>query len=160
MFAFCFMLTCANFFCGIIHRRHDDHTGIDVHGEIYYSTNWYTERAQSIVVDHNTNATKKDTPLWIHLMYQGVHSPYVNPPPWEGIDAPQFWDQTFADMLHVVDTGIGNLTSTLKAQDMWEDTLLIITADNVRLSNRILPLSFFLVTTGTVLFLLFFSPIF
>jgi hypothetical protein len=28
-----------------------------------------------IVVDHNANASTKGTPLWLHLMYQGVHSP-------------------------------------------------------------------------------------
>ena len=33
-------------------------------------------------------------------------------------------------MLHVVDTGIGNLTATIKAQGLWDDTLLIITSDN------------------------------
>ena len=58
-----------------------------MHNEIYYSTNWYTERAQAIVVDHatNSNSSKKDVPLWLHLMYQGVHAPYVDPPAWEGI---------------------------------------------------------------------------
>lgn len=58
----------------------DTHTGVDVHEEIYYSTNWYTEKAQAIVVDHNTNATKKDTPLWVHLMYQGKSCSYRRVP--------------------------------------------------------------------------------
>jgi hypothetical protein len=111
---------------------HDTAPGVDVHNEIYYSTNWYTERAQSIVVAHTTNASAKDTPLWLHLMYQGVHSPYVDPPAWEGFSnsSTPFWDKTFGDMLHVVDTGIGNLTSTIRAQGAWDDCLLIITSDN------------------------------
>jgi arylsulfatase A-like enzyme len=33
-------------------------------------------------------------------------------------------------MLAVIDSGIGNLTGTLKAEGMWEDALLIITSDN------------------------------
>ena len=64
-------------------------------------------------------------------MYQGVHSPYVDTPSWEGIAANStFWDKTFGDMLHVVDSGIGNLTRTLKSLGMWDDALLIITSDN------------------------------
>lgn len=72
------------------------------------------------------------TPIYVCVCVcvQGVHSPYVDPPAWEGVSAPNFWDQTFADMLHVVDSGIGNFTSTLKTQGMWDDALLIITADN------------------------------
>ena len=87
---------------------HDEAPGSDVHTEIYYSTNWYTERAQSIIVAHHTNASTKDQPLWVHLMYQGVHEPYVDPPRWEGIPANNtFWNHIFGDMLHVVDTGTG-----------------------------------------------------
>ena len=71
---------------------HDTTTGADIHNQVYYSTNWYTEWAQSIIKRHSTNATTKDTPLWIHLTYQGVHSPYVAPPAWEHLPANNtFW---------------------------------------------------------------------
>ena len=33
-------------------------------------------------------------------------------------------------MLTVVDSGIGNITATLKSAGMWDDALLIITSDN------------------------------
>ena len=84
--------------------------------QVYYSTNWYTERAVNIIQNHTTVAP--DQPLWVHLMYQGVHSPYVSPPPWEVVNDTHgmSWPaHPFVDMLSVVDTGFANITSTIRA---------------------------------------------
>ena len=40
------------------------------------------------------------------------------------------WDQTYSDMLRVVDDGISNLTAALKRTGRWNDTLLVVTSDN------------------------------
>ena len=69
-------------------------------------------------------------------MYQGVHSPYVNPPAWEllpnNTQTRTFWQpEPFGAMLRQVDNGIGNLTAAIhQVSGLWEETLLIITSDN------------------------------
>ena len=61
----------------------------------------------------------------------GVHSPYSEPPEWEQIpNGTGFWDQTFGSMLQVVDRGINNITTALKAADRWDDALIMISSDN------------------------------
>ena len=91
---------------------HDSLPGDDVVDEIYYSTNWYTERAVGIINNHSL-----DQPLWLHLPYQAIHSPYSEPPAWEQIPTDTgFWDQTLGSMLAVVDSGIGNVTRAMKAR--------------------------------------------
>ena len=68
------------------------------------------------------------------MMYQGVHSPYVSPPPWEVVNDTHgmSWPtHPFVDMLSVVDSGFGNITRAIRAvEGLWEQTLLIITSDN------------------------------
>ena len=46
---------------------HGDHAGIDVVSDIFYSTNYYSDRAISLINQHN-----KSTPLYIHLPYQVI----------------------------------------------------------------------------------------
>jgi arylsulfatase A-like enzyme len=111
---------------------HDTHTGESIHEDIFYSTNYYTSRAINILLNHTKTAPSQ--PLWVHLMYQGVHSPYSESPVWEQIEnnsqSNLFWDpHPFGDMLRAVDTGIGNLTSGINSvSGLWEETLLIISA--------------------------------
>eukprot|EP00051_Salpingoeca_urceolata_P017166 m.232093 g.232093 ORF g.232093 m.232093 type:complete len:413 (-) comp18880_c1_seq4:269-1507(-) len=104
---------------------HNLEPGTDVVPEIFYSTNFYTTQAISIIKDH-----PQDKPLFLYLPYQGVHSPYTEPPPWEHVDAPKFWDSTFADMLAAVDNGIKNVTNALHEKGLWDDTLMIVSSDN------------------------------
>eukprot|EP00041_Stephanoeca_diplocostata_P013943 m.249525 g.249525 ORF g.249525 m.249525 type:complete len:537 (+) comp19525_c0_seq2:91-1701(+) len=94
--------------------------------QVFYSTNYYTTTATQIISSHNMSES-----LWLHLTYQGVHAPYVEPPVWEQIpNETGFWDQTFGSMLKVVDTGIKNVTEALHASGLWEDTLVLISSDN------------------------------
>ena len=101
---------------------------------MFYSTNYYTTRAVAIVRNHTEQAPAGQG-LWLHLMYQGVHSPYVDSPEWEQIpnntQSNAFWEpHPFGDMLRAVDTGIANYTSAIRAvPGLWEETLLICTSD-------------------------------
>jgi len=111
---------------------HDFLPGSDVVEEIYYSTNWYTERAIDIVQKHN-----KNKPLWLHLPYQAVHAPISDTPAWEHMPkTTTFWNQHYGDMLYVVDKGIGNLTAAIKRRGMWNDTLMIFSSDNGGINNQ------------------------
>ena len=103
--------------------------------EIYYSTNWYTDRAIEIIDAH-----PRAKNLWLHLPYQAVHSPYTDTPAWEDMPescTPQagnascpFWDHTFGDMLTVVDAGIGNVTAALQKRGMYNNALYVVSSDN------------------------------
>jgi arylsulfatase B len=76
---------------------------------------------------------QEEEALWVHLAHQAVHSPIVDVPQWEriGRQAPlDFWDGVYADMLHVLDDSVHNITETLKAESLWEETLLIVQSDN------------------------------
>jgi arylsulfatase A-like enzyme len=92
---------------------------------LFYSTNFYANRAVQIISNHSV-----DKPLWLHLTWQAVHAPYDEPPTWEQTPKGGFWDQTFASMLQVLDSGVANVTAALKTRGMWNDTLLLVSSDN------------------------------
>ena len=41
-----------------------------------------------------------------------------------------WWDHTWGSMLNSLDKGIGNVTAALRAENMWDSTVLLLTADN------------------------------
>ena len=82
--------------------------------DLFYSTNYYASRAVQIIETHLL-----DEPLWVHIPWQAVHAPYTDPPAWEQRLAGNFWDQTFASMLQVLDNGVANVTSALSKRGMW-----------------------------------------
>lgn len=106
--------------------------------KVYYSTNYYSERAVQIISDHNTSV-----PLFLDLRYQGVRGPYVRPPEWEQTrnttenakicgsnTTGKYSCQVMESMVSVVDSGIANVTAILKKKQMWDNTLLIFFGDN------------------------------
>ena len=103
----------------------DHGPGVDVVPAMDYSANWYTARAVEIIRAHDPAQ-----PLWLHLAYQNVHAPYVNPPDWEVHRFPKMWDNVFANMLNMLDSGIGNVTAALKAAGLYDNTLIVWSADN------------------------------
>ena len=68
---------------------HNLKPGTDVVSEIFYSANFYTTVATNIIKSHGsanysvTAGNSTDTPLFLYLPYQNVHSPDQNPAPWE-----------------------------------------------------------------------------
>ena len=40
------------------------------------------------------------------------------------------WDDTYANMLHMLDVGTMNVTNALKQAGFWENTLFLFSADN------------------------------
>ena len=107
---------------------HGDHAGVDVVPDIYYSTNYYSDRAVSFINQHNNAST---SPLFIHLPYQCCHSPYGDVPEWERMQPRStMWNPVYADMLRVLDTGLANVTAAWKAAGMWDNLLMIVSSDN------------------------------
>lgn len=77
-------------------------------------------------------------PLWLFLAYQAVHGPFSDPPEWERVPYnPEFCNhtsnkncETYANMLHVLDSGIRNVTNALKQRNVWDKTLVLFVSDN------------------------------
>jgi len=104
---------------------HDLAPGTDVVPKIFYSANFYAERATEIIESHDV----KD-PFFMYYAIQNVHSPYQLPPSWETKDFPEMWDHTYANMLAMLDMAVGNVTDALKRSGLWQNTLIVFTADN------------------------------
>ena len=117
----------------------DDHPGLVEHQQVYYSTNYYTERAVQIITAHNASKA----PLFLDLRYQGVHGPYVLPPSWEQVPnttanakicgsnaTGKYSCQIMESMVSVVDSGIANVTAALRQKKMWANALVVFFGDN------------------------------
>eukprot|EP01084_Bolivina_argentea_P128350 226884_1 len=95
-----------------------------------YNGYLYGKRAVDIVNNHNKISPNK--PLFIYLATQNNHDPYEVPQEytnkfnasWYGLQ------RTVAGMANFEDTLLGNVTKALKANNMWDNTLLIISSDN------------------------------
>eukprot|EP01047_Picozoa_sp_COSAG01_P060531 COSAG01_NODE_7430_length_3213_cov_2.737636_2_plen_298_part_00 len=108
----------------------------------FYSTNFFTARAVAIIQDFaqsnaaipmNSSSSVPPTGLWVHLCHQAVHAPITDVPAWERLQpaasvAGRFWDPIYADMLHVLDRSVANVTAALRAANLWNETLLIVRA--------------------------------
>jgi hypothetical protein len=130
---------------------HDSGTGADIAHLIFYSANFYTTTAVSIIDDHPPT-----TPLFLYLPYQNVstcfvlldlwpmracsrsstlcqvHAPNDLPPAWEQHNYSTFGaGSTYANMLHQLDEGCANVTSALRKQGLWNNSVVLFTADNV-----------------------------
>ena len=92
-----------------------------------YSSTVFSERAVEVVQQHKD----PETPLFLYLAFQGVHSPAQAPQSYIDAynatitDEPQ--RRTFAGMLSCVDEGIANVSKALQARDMLKDTFIVFT---------------------------------
>jgi len=83
-----------------------------------YSTDLWGQLAVQAVQEHDS----KD-PLYLHLCFQAVHVPYDKAP-----DDPT--GNVYRGMLWRADVYIGQLVQALKDKGMWDNTLIVYTADN------------------------------
>ncbi|KAJ1449643.1 alkaline-phosphatase-like protein, partial [Pelagophyceae sp. CCMP2097] len=90
-----------------------------------YSTDAYAAEASKLISRHDAQE-----PMFMYLAFQSVHAPWTLPPAWQVRDYPDFPFQTYANMLALMDEGVGNVTRALQEAAMWEDTLLLFTSDN------------------------------
>ena len=105
---------------------HNKATGWDLVDHIAYSTNFYTRRAVDLIQAHDPKQ-----PFYLHLTHQAVHNPWEEPPLSGQIpNGSAWWDQTWGSMLNVLDKGIANVTTALRAKGMWETTLVVLVSDN------------------------------
>lgn len=102
--------------------------------QIDYSTSFYTGLAVDMIKARNTSR-----PFWLHLAFQAVHGGdwRDHVPPADAIPAagkaglyPHFQHGNYGSATRALDDGVGNITDTIKAAGMWDNTLLLLTSDN------------------------------
>ena len=69
-------------------------------------------------------------PLYLHVMFQACHSPYQVPDRFRNPAIHDLCRQTYHAMASAMDEGIGNISAALKARGVWEESLLVFSADN------------------------------
>lgn len=101
---------------------HDAEPAVDLVAGDFYNTNFFTQGSTDAIAKRNVSK-----PFWLHLLHQAVHTgDHRSPPEWE-----QWPGQPdYMSALSVLDKGIGNLTESLHAHKMWDNTIFVLSADN------------------------------
>ena len=93
-----------------------------------YSTYLFTEAIQDAIISHS----RDEQPFFIYGAYQAVHEPLEVPDQYlEKCDFIPYADRkTFCGMMQALDEGIGNVTGTLEAEGLLNNTVIILSTDN------------------------------
>ena len=84
-------------------------------------------------LDRIFNDRKTDNPLFIYLPLHNVHGPIQAPEEWLNIYAVNSTCEkrrTYQAMVSVADNVTGHLVKLLKSNDLWDNTLIVVSADN------------------------------
>eukprot|EP00054_Salpingoeca_dolichothecata_P018758 m.115719 g.115719 ORF g.115719 m.115719 type:complete len:581 (+) comp22999_c0_seq2:358-2100(+) len=93
-----------------------------------YSTNLYAKEANRVVMAHN-----KSQPLFLYMAFQSVHNPYDVPPMDVNATFPNITNydrRIYAGMVSELDKAVASLKQSFEAAGLWDDTLVIFSADN------------------------------
>eukprot|EP01105_Mastigella_eilhardi_P014938 TRINITY_DN33_c0_g1_i2.p2 TRINITY_DN33_c0_g1~~TRINITY_DN33_c0_g1_i2.p2 ORF type:complete len:633 (-),score=181.37 TRINITY_DN33_c0_g1_i2:2813-4711(-) len=98
--------------------------------ETDHATNMFSREAVSII-DSHAKAHKED-PMFMYIGYTAAHDPLEADPEFVEIckDVPNRSRRMFCAMIAQVDAGIKQVVDALKRNEMWEDTIFILTSDN------------------------------
>ncbi|XP_046561886.1 arylsulfatase B-like [Haliotis rubra] len=97
----------------------------DYRGE--YSAYTFAQKAIDIINQHNVSQ-----PLFMYLPYQNVHAPIEVPEKYYNM-YPNVLNEgrrIFSGMVSALDEAVGNVTSALKEKGLFDNTLILFTADN------------------------------
>lgn len=101
-----------------------DKPGFGMNGT--YGDYLYVGRCVETIMEHDTSK-----PLFYYLAMQCAHSPMQAPDRFLDIyDKDSTPNQVEYAFSSVIDEGIANVTQALKSKGMWENTLLVVSADN------------------------------
>jgi hypothetical protein len=92
-----------------------------------YSANMFSAEAVRVISDHAQDV-HDDSPLFLYLALQDVHEPVSAPSKYISLhqDIDDGTRRTYAGMVSAMDEAIGNVTSALKAADMWSNCVFVI----------------------------------
>ncbi|KAK6175123.1 hypothetical protein SNE40_013647 [Patella caerulea] len=103
----------------------DERAAVEYIGQ--YSAFFFADRAQQIIRKHD-----QQKPLFMYLAFQNPHGPVEVPKKYSDM-YPHVMNQgrkILSGMVSILDEAIGNITQTLIDQGMYNDTLILLTADN------------------------------
>ncbi|KAF6030381.1 ARSJ [Bugula neritina] len=99
------------------------------HGDLgEYTTTAFTRRAQELITDHNTTQ-----PMFLYLAYQAPHYPLEAPTSYVNMymsSIPIKERRLYAAMVTALDDGVGQVVQTLKDAGIYNNTVIILSADN------------------------------
>ncbi len=81
-------------------------------------------RVEQWLDGRSAEAEAKRTALWVHLY--DPHDPYEPPEPF----ATRFADRPYDGEVAWTDTLLGRLRASLEARQLWDDALVVVTADH------------------------------
>ncbi|KAK7095155.1 hypothetical protein V1264_006600 [Littorina saxatilis] len=117
-------ITCYKKWCG-----YDLRDGLDpaTNMEGNYSTTMYTQKAVDLINNHDASK-----PLFLYLAYQATHEPLQVPDSYlqQYPDIEDSNRRVFAGMATCLDEGVRNVTTALQNKGMWDNTVVIFSADN------------------------------
>ena len=94
-----------------------------------YSTNLFTEKIQSIILEHKSS----ENPFFIYAAYQAVHEPLQVPDRYmekcSSIPYVAYNRPVFCGMMQALDEGVHNITMTLQDQGLLNNTSTLIMED-------------------------------
>jgi arylsulfatase B len=90
-----------------------------------YSCELYAAEAARVVMAHDPSR-----PLFLYQAWHDTHAPYEAPERYADGSIAYADRRVMQAMVACVDEGTGNLTAALDARGMWENTLLVWSADN------------------------------
>ena len=96
-----------------------------------YNTHMYAAEAKRIILEHG--ATSPDNPLFLYMAFQNCHAPYQAPDEYQDMypGLPKGKSQRcFNAMVTAMDESVGVIVDALKQGGLYNDTVLIWTADN------------------------------
>jgi arylsulfatase B len=105
-----------------------DEPGYGLNGT--YGDYMYVGRAVEVITEHDVS-----TPLFFYLAMQCAHAPMEAPPRFIDLFDPATIPdkgsmRTEYAFSSVIDEGLKNVTTALKAKKMWANTLLVVSSDN------------------------------
>ena len=103
-----------------------------------YSTVIYAQRAQRIIEAHAAPPPARRRPFLLYLPWQAVHEPLDAPAPYVARFEGLIGDHSrklYAAMLTVLDEALGNITDTLAATGLLNNTVVIASNDNGGMSG-------------------------
>lgn len=92
-----------------------------------YSAHMFGAEAVRVINSYALSA-HGDSPLFLYLAMQDVHEPISAPAKYIALhqDIDDGTRRTYAAMVSAMDEAIGNVTSSLKAADMWSECVFVI----------------------------------
>lgn len=92
-----------------------------------YEDALFTNFTVNAIANHDTTV-----PLFLYLAFHNVHAPLEVPAAdlarFAFIDDPD--RRAYAAMVNVMDTHLGSVVTALRDRGMWDDTLMVVSADN------------------------------